>query len=281
MITEYHKWRFESTGLTLGSIFGYMTTFSSIIAIVSGVVGDVLVASLGGRAWPFVASAACSLTALYFIWSRWDENYGTKSAKHNFLADLRSGFQVLLSNRNVLSLGLASCFLEGSMYLMIFFWSAALKSSRTSAEGDLPFGLIFSSFMCAMMAGSSFFSLYTSRHTQETASFILISVILIGSACFSAAIVFQHNEMVLFWAFCLFEMCIGSYFPSMSFLKSDVVDDGVRGNVYSILRFPLNIFVVVVHSLDEEGDEHRNAVFLACAALLAASALLVRRSFSE
>ena len=184
-----------------------------------------------------------------------DENYGTKSAEHNFLADLRSGFQVLLSNRNVLSLGLASCFLEGSMYLMIFFWSAALKSSRTSAEGDLPFGLIFSSFMCAMMAGSSLFSLYTSRHTQETASFMLIGVILIGSACFSAAIVFQHNEMVLFWAFCLFEMCIGSYFPSMSFLKSDVVDDGVRGNVYSILRFPLNIFVVVVHSLDEEGGQ--------------------------
>ncbi len=77
-------------------------------------------------------------------------------------------------------------------------------------------------------------------------------MILVASACFSAAAVLRA-ERLLFWVLCVVEACIGVYFPSMSLLKSELVEDGVRGSVYSILRFPLNAFVVVVHSLDAEG----------------------------
>ena len=149
------------------------------------------------------------------------------------------------------------------MYLMIFFWSAALKSARAgSAAGgggaELPFGLIFSSFMCAMMGGSLFFSLFAGKHNRESAAFVLLSDLLLASACLSAATLFA-DERLLFWALCVFEACVGAYFPSMSYLKSEMVDDGVRGRVYSILRFPLNVFVVVAHSLDEEGELPRSA----------------------
>lgn len=51
----------------------------------------------------------------------------------------------------------------------------------------------------------------------------------------------------------MFEALVGAYFPSMAFLKGRVVDDGIRGKVYGILRLPLSIFVVVAHSLAEEG----------------------------
>ncbi|KLU92993.1 hypothetical protein MAPG_11936 [Magnaporthiopsis poae ATCC 64411] len=47
----------------------------------------------------------------------------------------------------------------------------------------------------------------------------------------------------------------------MGLLKSEAVEDGVRGRVYSVMRFPLNVFVVVAHGLDEEGDMHRFRVF--------------------
>lgn len=183
------------------------------------------------------------------------ENHGSSStSSRTTLSDLKDGIATILSNKRILSLGLASCFFEGSMYLFIFFWSAALKSARARAGSteELPFGLIFSSFMCSMMAGSAFFSLFTPRHTTQTTSFILTTAMLVVSCCFSLAVMIG-SEPVLFWVLCLIEACIGAYFPSMSFLKSDVVDDGVRGRVYSILRFPLNVFVVVVHSLDQEG----------------------------
>jgi MFS transporter, MFS domain-containing protein family, molybdate-anion transporter len=140
------------------------------------------------------------------------------------------------------------------MYLFIFFWSAALKSARTHAgvSDDLPFGLIFSSFMCAMMAGSALFTLSRPTHDAQSTASISMAVTLLVSCCLSIAAVVQ-NERLLFWTLCLLEGCIGAYFPSMAFLKSQMIEDGVRGHVYSILRFPLNLFVVVAHSLDEEG----------------------------
>lgn len=71
MITEYHRRDLGASNLKLGTVFGYMTTLSCIVAITSGIVGDVLVASLGGRVWPFLASVACSITAGCLIWRTW------------------------------------------------------------------------------------------------------------------------------------------------------------------------------------------------------------------
>lgn len=141
------------------------------------------------------------------------------------------------------------------MYLFIFFWSAALKSARLqsgSAEEDIPYGLIFSSFMCAMMMGSAMFTLQTSAKTAQSTTGMLMTVTLLVACCLSLAAMLQQ-EHLLFWALCLLEGCIGAYFPSMAHLKSELIEDGIRGRVYSILRFPLNVFVVVAHSLDVEG----------------------------
>lgn len=255
LITEYHQRGLSQSKLKLGAIFGNMTTISSIVAILSGIIGDILVNFLGGRVWPFMASAACSGTAIVLILKSWKENYGgLQNSQSSSLADVKSGIQSILANARVVALGLTLTFFEGSMYLFVFFWSAALKSARNKAGSteELPFGLIFSSFMCSMMAGSAFFSLYTKTHTKETTSLILMIAVLTVSGCLSGAILLEQ-EQLLFWALCMIEACIGAYFPSMSFLKSEVVDDSTRGRVYSLLRLPLNVFVVVAHSLDEEG----------------------------
>ncbi|KAK1969830.1 major facilitator superfamily transporter [Colletotrichum sublineola] len=282
LITEYYQRGLSRTKLKLGAVFSHMTTISSIVAITSGIFGDVLVNALGGRIWPFMASVACSAMAMWLIMGRWKENYGTKQGgpTTSSLGDVKSGIQMILRDKRILSLGLTSTIFEGTMYLFVFFWSAALKSARTKAGSneELPFGLIFSSFMCAMMAGSAFFSLYTKSHSKETTSMVLMLVVLVVSCCLSAAVLVE-SEMFLFWALCMVEASIGAYFPSMSFLKSQVVEDGVRGRVYSLLRLPLNVFVVMAHSLDEEGDGHRNSVFLACAALLMVSFFIVKRTF--
>lgn len=71
MITEYHRRGLATSDLRLSTVFGYMTTLSCIVAIMSGVVGDVLVATLGGRVWPFLASIVCSVSAAYLIVKTW------------------------------------------------------------------------------------------------------------------------------------------------------------------------------------------------------------------
>lgn len=141
------------------------------------------------------------------------------------------------------------------MYLWIFFWSAALNNARSLAQGggDLPFGLIFSCFMCAMSLGSLLFNLVRSPHDLSSASSVLMTATTTTSCCFLLAILLRKEELI-FWAFCMLEACVGAYYPSMAYLKGQVVEDGVRGKVYGMLRLPLNIFVIVAHSLAEEGE---------------------------
>ncbi|KAK8008875.1 major facilitator superfamily domain containing protein 5 [Apiospora marii] len=283
MISTYHEQGLQTTGLELSTVFGNMTTLSCVVAIASGVFGDVLVAHSGTRTWPFMAAGLCCVGAAYLISEIWNENYGARSIEQTSWEDLKSGLSAIVGDTKILSLGITSCFFEGTMYLFIFFWSAALKSARLqsgSAEDDIPYGLIFSSFMCAMMMGSAMFTLQTSVKTAQTTTGTLMTVTLMVACCLSLAAMLQQ-EHLLFWALCLLEGCIGAYFPSMAHLKSELIDDGIRGRVYSILRFPLNVFVVVAHSLDVEGDAHRNHVFLTCASLLLIAFLVSRRYLTQ
>lgn len=146
-----------------------------------------------------------------------------------------------------------STFFEGSMYLFIFFWSSALNSARASSgiKSSPPYGLIFSCFMCSMGLGSMLFTM-TTPVDMRTASQILTVASTLASCCLLATILFKAESLV-FWAFCILEGCVGLYFPSMAYLKGKAIEDGSRGKIYSVLRLPLNAFVVVAHSLAEDG----------------------------
>ncbi|KAL6871798.1 major facilitator superfamily transporter [Trichoderma novae-zelandiae] len=278
MITEYHQSQIDESLLPLGRFFANMTTTSSITAIFSGVLGNGLVQWFGSRLGPFVASFGCCIGAGILIMATWRENYGiaTKQVEIPGPRKLKHRVLAALTDPKVLTLNFASCCFEGAMYLFVFFWSAALKSVRTNSgpQDELPFGLIFSSFMCAMMAGSSIVSTLNASHSNHSALNILMSVFAVASGAFAVSTMLD-DEHTLFWAFCVIEGCVGAYFPRMALIKSNIVDDSTRGGVYSALRLPLNIFVVVAHSLDRDGDEHRNYVFLFCAGLLLAAFLVI------
>ncbi|KAL6878083.1 hypothetical protein HDV57DRAFT_122910 [Trichoderma longibrachiatum] len=280
MITEYHQLEIDESTAPLGRIFANMTTTSSITAIVSGVLGNGLVQWFGSRLSPFFASFGCCIAASILILATWRENYGSaaKPLENPGAQKLKHRVLAALTDPRVVILNFASCCFEGTMYLFVFFWSAALKSLRANSgrQDELPLGLIFSSFMCAMMAGSSLASTRTASHSSYSALNTLMFVYAIASGAFALSTMLE-GEHALFWAFCVIEGCVGAYFPKMALIKSDIVDDSARGGVYSALRLPLNIFVVVAHSLDRPGDEHRNLVFLFCAALLLIASLVISR----
>lgn len=260
LIAEFHRPGADRSGITLDKIFGRMTLVSSTVAIVSGVAGDALVEATGTRIWPFAASSLSSMVAGFLILVLWRENYGNPPAAKGLIFRLHQGARKAFANKQIMALGLASCCLEGAMYLFVFFWSAALKSARERArpDEDVPYGLIFSSFMCSMASGSLILQTVFGALSVETAAVNVGISMLVASACFSGAAFFE-NESLIFWSFCVLESCFGAYFPAMAALKSQVVEDDIRGSVYSSLRLPLNLFVVVAHSLDCEGTSSRKA----------------------
>jgi hypothetical protein len=156
---------------------------------------------------------------------------------------------------------------EGSMYLFVFFWAPALQAAQQTPT-PLPYGIIFSSFMASAMCSSLLFSRIAARGLLSYMN-LLISILVAANLCFFN-LVWPKAEQTTFWIFCLFEACVGMYWPCMGYLKGRIVDDSVRAQVYGVMRIPLNVFVVVSLLLTGDGEAYR-AVFPVCAALLLGS----------
>merc|ERR1719311_1213622 len=56
----------------------------------------------------------------------------------------------------------------------------------------------------------------------------------------------ESLSMYNLWALCLFELCVGIYFPSICTLKSEAVPEAHRATVYNLFRAPMNLIVVSV-----------------------------------
>ncbi|KAF4632854.1 hypothetical protein G7Y89_g5258 [Cudoniella acicularis] len=281
MVTEYHKRRIDHAGTSLSSMFGLMTTMNSIVAIISGVFSEWLVQVTDTKGAPFMASAGLLTIAFWIIWGYWTENYGDSHTQGDPptlstspTPPAKSVLKTILTDKRILTLGLASCFFEGSMYLFVFFWTPALKAAHSQASPlpanhspNLPLGMIFACFMASVMLGSLLFNFLISKHQLLTPSRLLTIIFATASSSLLVTIVLK-SEVLTFWSFCVFELCVGMYWPSVGYLKGRFVEDGVRARIYGMLRIPLNVFVVVALSFIKEGEAYRNLVFLICSGLL-------------
>ena len=46
--------------------------------------------------------------------------------------------------------------------------------------------------------------------------------------------------------FCVFELCVGIFWPSMMGMRAKYVPEDIRATIINIFRVPLNLFVCVV-----------------------------------
>ncbi|CAK7207005.1 hypothetical protein SEUCBS139899_009813 [Sporothrix eucalyptigena] len=266
----------------LSHTFGQMGTLNSMAAITSGVFSDWVVSTTGTAKAPFVASAVLLGVAAWRIAGAWEENYGEAATKDR--EDGGGRVMAVLRDPAVLVLGLASTLFEGSMYLFVFFWTPALKeaaaaalsSSSSSSSPSLPYGIIFASFMAAAMAATLAFNVVTAQLRLARCITLMLDLLIASEIVFyllsSSSEVSESSsasglsEQTVFWLFCLFEACVGTYWPCMGFLKGQLVPDGARAQVYALLRVPLNIFVVAALLLTRDGSYA--TVFGACSTLL-------------
>ncbi|KAK4180257.1 putative major facilitator superfamily transporter [Triangularia setosa] len=280
---------FKSRGLEgrLGETFGVMSTVNSLVAIASGVGSEWLVGATQTKRSPFWLAAGVLGLAGGVISYSWKENYAlppktddSKKKKDAAEKTGRSSLSGVLSDPTILALGLSTTIFEGSMYLFVFFWAPALQSC-SPAGTSLPYGVIFAAFMASTLASSLVFGKITERLPF---SYLLLSLLGVSSFCFFLASSNTSSSQFTFWVFCLFEACVGMYFPTMGYLKGKLIDDNVRSQVYGFLRIPLNVFVVVALLITGrmEGGKAFVGVFRVCAGLLLLAAggfwgLVVRR----
>jgi len=206
----------------------------------------------GGDIVPFDCSAfvlICCALATFFLW---DENYGVKDleqkqqpGQETIATQWKNALLIVLKNNNVLLCGIISASFEAAMYLFVILWTPALTSSSLSGSNESPpCGLIFSTFMVCCMAGSCIFSCVATFLNRYT-TFVFALIACIGAFTMSVPI-WSSDVTERFFAFLLFEITVGFYYPAMGTLRAELIQDESRSTVYNIFRVPLNLVVASV-----------------------------------
>lgn len=231
---------------------------NSIIAIVAGLLankaadltklvpvykgGDMLYQ--GGFLAPFdIAFGALCICGILAA-TLWDENYGeenkseeTSKKNAHWYDSFVSALFTTIKSKEILFTGLICSLFEGSMYIFVFMWTPAIQSKT---KDDIPFGLVFATFMVGCMAGSSIFSVLISKMKNEKIGVIAFSVATVTFMLMA----FAPTDTLAMVAFLLFEVTVGVYFPMMGTLKSTIVPESKRAAIYNIYRIPLNFIVL-------------------------------------
>ena len=167
----------------------------------------------------------------------------------------------------LLVLGLTQTIFEGSMYLFVFIWVPTLQESSLYPS-SLPLGYIFSAFMVSMMVGSLIYTFVTAhwfrpiptlalqKHTRSSSVSSLtpqgnptltLHAQLSALVCAASAVTFsacvsvgngksERGEHLKFWAFCLFEACVGMYYPVQGMLRGSLIANEHRATVSTLHR---------------------------------------------
>jgi hypothetical protein len=270
----------------LSKSFSYAAYGNSVIAILAGLMANQAtemypMTNLSGNIYaggylnPFDMALMALLVCGGGAALLWGENYGESSGndedksdhgrRHNWHDGLKNALTTTLRNRDVFLCGVISSLFEGSMYIFVFMWTPLLKGYITD-KTELPFGLIFSTFMVCCMAGSSFFSIVVDMYPVEQ-----LGIYVFGVASAAMAMVFMGgNDTIAFLGMLLFEMCVGVYFPVMGTMKGGIVPEDKRAAIYNIYRIPLNFIVLfsLLTDLPPQVSFALNATMLAIATVL-------------
>lgn len=240
----------------LGKSFSWAAYGNSIVAIFAGLLANKAANQFGmisikeggfiyagGYLNPFDIALAALFLCGFFAATLWEENFGEAGSGHGRDAGkwhdgLKNAFTTTIRSSDIFLCGAISSLFEGSMYIFVFMWTPALTSK--SDKDELPFGLIFSTFMVSCMAGSSMFSIQIEKFKSEQ-----LAVVVFGVAAFAMALVaFSSSITLKFVAMNLFEMTVGMYFPIMGTLKGHIVPENKRAAIYNLFRIPLNFIVL-------------------------------------
>ena len=243
----------------LSNILGRATLINGIVAAVAGVVSNKLVSTTLTFKSPFIASGFLLALAWVVINRTWHENRGgTSGSDGGGILQLRRLGQAwyivktgkpdwsfvpsntqLFVDPLLLVLGLTQTCFEGSMYLFVFVWVPTLQEAAHTP--GLPLGIIFSAFMLSMMIGSLLYTAIVSnppptRPGQQGDSSLTVhaklsSLVCATSALALAASVSFSSEYIRFGAFCVFEACVGMYYPVQGMLRGTLISDGHRATV--------------------------------------------------
>lgn len=229
----------------LSMTFAKATFYNAMLAVLAGLLSYSLVQTSGfGPIAPFVIAIPFLITTSAYVLTL--SEHWVRDSKTSASGSVKKSVVLWLTDKNIFMLSLGQSLFEGVIYLFIFIWSPALEPLGA------PDGLVFASFMLAMMIGSTIYSILLGSDRLDSKQLLLLSTFL-GVLSFSVCCLVKSEwfvdylpSSICYFCFVLFEIAIGIYTPSLSYLKSQVMPEDIRATLSNVIKIPSSIFICLV-----------------------------------
>ncbi|KAG3226768.1 hypothetical protein PC129_g2689 [Phytophthora cactorum] len=232
-----------STSLLFSAFESWMVT-EHRQRVIAGLVAQIT-ADAFGDVGPFRAAVVVTVIAAAFVFS-WSENYGspTEDDRKEIQKADNSEDSGETSDTGLLvdsyALGLCYSLFEGAMYVFVFLWYPTLEA--VVPRGELPSGLVFSSFMLCIATGGKLFDLVGNSWVREE---LLLLVTAAVSAVSLLIPTVSRNYQYILGGFLVFEVCVGLLSPCCATLRSKYFPKAELSTTLSLFRLPTNVLVVL------------------------------------
>lgn len=166
-----------------------------------------------------------------------------------YRSSLADAFMTTIHSKEIIFTGLICPLFESAMFIFVFTWTNAIVS-RIEGQQEIPFGLIFATFMFGCMTGTCVFTVLIDELKIKNEN--IGKGLLFGATCTFIGMVFAKSTISTMIAFFLFEVSVGVYFPMMGTMKSEIVPEKHRATIYNMYRMPFNIIMLLF--LSSSGD---------------------------
>lgn len=255
LVAEHFKRGFEAQWLSL-TFSKAVFLGNGLIAILAGLVANFLADTLSlGPVSPFDAASCVLLLGMAIIINSWSENHGDSTEGRSLFAQFQNAASAIASDEKIALLGAIQSLFEGSMYTFVFLWTPALSPN----DEDIPHGFIFATFMLSSMIGSSLAARFMARSSIKVEAYMQIVFLVAACTLVSPVMInllikpagekggsMTAGGRLQLFSFCVFESCVGIFWPSIMKLRSQYVPEESRSTILNFFRIPVNIFVCVV-----------------------------------
>lgn len=268
LVSEHNRRSFDPA--LLSDTFSKAQFGNAVVAIVAGQVAGG-VADRFGKVAPFDAAAVVLAILGLIVFATWTENYG--DSRQSVGSGMRSAWTMMFADEKILLVGIVQSCFESAMYLMVFSWTPALQAAHDVMDlGEIPHGMIFSSFMVCIMIGSSLFVFLLKAQPVEL---FMRNFYIVGVVAF-AVTALSSNVWEIYAALLVFEVICGLYFPAMGTMRAKYVPEVARAAIMNYFRIPLNVIVCATLYKNMENS----IVFRLCAIMMTVAVLCQQRLFS-
>lgn len=244
--TNEHINHYKLPGEWVSDTFAKAATMYAALAILAGLTSYLMVGQLRlGLGAPFVAAVPFLAHTSAYATMSLTEHYAPDAAAAGgtsaVLASIRNALVLSVTDKQIFSLNVVQSLYDGVIYLFAFVWTPALESLKP------PLGLLFASFMLALMVGSIIYAIMVGNgatHSNVPLQLSTFLAFLAFIACSLTVFVTSSSYAVetCYFCFLLYEVSVGMYIPSMAYSKSRAIPENVRVTTCNVLKIPKHVF---------------------------------------